>query len=407
MYKTILMFLFVTFSIFAQPVVKGLKTYSTHGNYSLPVVERTYDDKSISSLIIDFDIEAELTPNLEIRFLFCDKNWQPYQRYELENNMYNRDLEIDLKVLHVNFSTTDYHFTGKYPSEDVTFPYAGKWIFEITDKYNRDIVYEYGKFYVVRHLVPMDVEIYDIRMEGNPSSPAILDNAHEVITSFVLPASLVASRVQGIELIKNKLIEFPYTVSTENNTDTRSFTWNGSDDFSFFVSDVHPGNEYRHVDIRDPAKYNESGAKVPFGGADRPRLYRNRVGNKDFNGSFSYSSIYYIPVTFEFIPDNIIKRDIFVTGPFTFWELWPSYKMEKVDGIYTLETELKRGIYDYEYVLGDLDENGNIINPDRYTLEGNFWETDNEYSVFLYYSTPELGGYDEIIGFVKIYSGVK
>ena len=64
---------------------------------------------------------------------------------------------------------------------------------------------------------------------------------------------------------------------------------------------------------------------------------------------------------------------------------------------------LKRGIYDYQYVTGEI--TGNTVEDiDWYTLEGNSWETTNFYYVFLYYNDTDLGGYDHIIGYAKIYS---
>ena len=63
--------------------------------------------------------------------------------------------------------------------------------------------------------------------------------------------------------------------------------------------------------------------------------------------------------------------------------------------------QLKRGVYDYQYVTGKI-VNDRVENIDWEILEGNFWETENEYYIFLYYQTVEKGGYDKIIGYKKI-----
>jgi hypothetical protein len=72
-------------------------------------------------------------------------------------------------------------------------------------------------------------------------------------------------------------------------------------------------------------------------------------------------------------------------------------------GIFSRTIQLKRGIYDYQYVLADY-QNGNISNPDWYILEGNSWETSNEYNIFVYYKEPTNGGYDRIIAHSRIIS---
>jgi hypothetical protein len=51
------------------------------------------------------------------------------------------------------------------------------------------------------------------------------------------------------------------------------------------------------------------------------------------------------------------------------------------------------------------DYNGVIENADWFALEGNSWKTENEYYIFLYYNSDELGEYEEIIGYTKINSG--
>ncbi|HAM10712.1 MAG TPA: hypothetical protein DCP74_10665 [Bacteroidales bacterium] len=71
--------------------------------------------------------------------------------------------------------------------------------------------------------------------------------------------------------------------------------------------------------------------------------------------------------------------------------------------MYTKTIELKRGAYDYQYVVADV-INGVIKNDDWLLLEGNTWETSNVYHVFLYYKDPNYGGYDRIIGYSKIIS---
>jgi hypothetical protein len=73
-------------------------------------------------------------------------------------------------------------------------------------------------------------------------------------------------------------------------------------------------------------------------------------------------------------------------------------------GLMNITIQLKRGVYDYQYVTGDV-INNKVENIEWEILEGNFWETQNDYFIFLYYRTEEKGGYDKIIGYKKIKSG--
>jgi len=77
--------------------------------------------------------------------------------------------------------------------------------------------------------------------------------------------------------------------------------------------------------------------------------------------------------------------------------------MKERNGLYTKQIRLKRGVYDYQYVVS---ENLTIDSeaPGWYILEGNFWETDNQYLILLYYNETAKGGYDRVIGYTLINS---
>jgi hypothetical protein len=114
----------------------------------------------------------------------------------------------------------------------------------------------------------------------------------------------------------------------------------------------------------------------------------------------------YLDVTFSIRPPEENFGDIFLVGAFNNWEVLPEYRMENQRGVYTKTVKLKRGVYDYQYVAADL-SGGKITNEDWIILEGNYWETNNNYFIFIYYNDPNYGGYDRIIGFTQINSSEK
>jgi len=114
----------------------------------------------------------------------------------------------------------------------------------------------------------------------------------------------------------------------------------------------------------------------------------------------------YMDVEFRLrLPDNYYEN-VFLVGAFNNWEILPDYKMNDDAGLFTKTIELKRGVYDYQYVTADINDDY-IENVSWIELEGNDWNTENEYYLFLYYDSPEIGGYDKIIGFTKINSGLR
>ena len=73
-------------------------------------------------------------------------------------------------------------------------------------------------------------------------------------------------------------------------------------------------------------------------------------------------------------------------------------KYNEQDQIYETSFKFKQGFYNYKYVVLRSD---NTI--DEGAISGNFWQTENNYKVLIYYR--DLGArYDRIIGFGEVSS---
>ena len=62
---------------------------------------------------------------------------------------------------------------------------------------------------------------------------------------------------------------------------------------------------------------------------------------------------------------------------------------------------LKQGYYSYNFVTKD--ERNRQAKPDFSLTEGNYWETENDYTILFYYRSFS-GRYDELIGISSINS---
>ena len=79
------------------------------------------------------------------------------------------------------------------------------------------------------------------------------------------------------------------------------------------------------------------------------------------------------------------------------------YKMKfnTEKGIYETSLFLKQGYYDYCYVSIDATSNKRI--PIFNFTEGNYWESENEYTILVYYR-PLAGRADELVGYTRVNS---
>jgi len=389
--------------LYAQPdvTVKSLLAYPDENVTELPVITG-------GKLTIEFDIEAEYVPQLSIVFRFCDKNWNPTGNLFLANNGYNIYTDLDYSVLPVSVKEARYHFTASFPDKRgmISFPFSGKWKFFITGAYDTSRVYASGKFVVIKGELPMNVSLTKEKLEGGTYFPTELAYVFNITADFNLPEKFYPSFVDHMEIIENHKTDYPYIVDRISNTNQRQFYWNGDRKFTFTIRDIRPGNEYRQTDIRDYNKFTGETVKAQFDGLEYSRFFKE--GSPDLNGGeilLNYKNDYatYKKVAFSIRPPNDIYNDVFLVGAFNNWEVTPEYKMVQAGGIYSITTILKRGIYDYQYVTGEISGNS-VKDIDWYTLEGNDWATANYYYVFLYYNDQDLGGYDHIIGYAKIYS---
>jgi hypothetical protein len=174
------------------------------------------------------------------------------------------------------------------------------------------------------------------------------------------------------------------------------------------------GNEFRPLDIRD-IRYKGIGVRsFSFDSIYHAHLYPDDDHSytsynfyTDQNGSYTITDrnngdastiADYVMAHFSLSPtytdDN--GKDIYVFGGLTNWKLDKRFKMtfNKRFG-FQCEALLKQGFYDYQYVK----VTDGKIDPSEF--EGNHWETENNYTIFVYYHPPNVYG-DLLAGVLRL-----
>jgi hypothetical protein len=382
--------------------VKSINAYTTDNQTSLPVLDGG------NKLVIEFDVQGDFIPNMNVVFRFCDYGWAPTKNLFLLNQQYSTAYFIDFEELPIMVvDDARYHHKSTYPDErdQVNFPFAGKWRFYLTDTQDSSIVYATGKFYVVKNVINMDVKLKRDELEDKSYWPVELAKSINITADFYLPNEFYPSFVDRIEIIENQKISDPIEINRNSNTLFRFYKWDANRSFTFTARDIPAGNEFRQVDLRNHNLFSTKDVRAQLDGLEYSRFFLNPV-IKDLNGGKIYSDYKdefstYLNVTFSIRPPEEIFNDIFLVGAFNDWELSNDYKMNEENGIYSITIPLKRGIYDYQYVVADV-LNNEILNPDWVVLEGNTWLNSKEYDVFLFYNEQDKGGYERIIGYQRL-----
>ena len=192
-----------------------------------------------------------------------------------------------------------------------------------------------------------------------------------------------------------------------------SLEYNTENNFVFAA-----GKEWRWLDLRSFRLQSERVAKADYSNKDT-KIYvkpdidlssQRYVYYQDLNGLYqvtTYESINpywqgdFATVQFSFAtPDRAPYngKDLYLFGQLTDYKLNESSKMQfNTDkGMYEGTQFLKQGYYSYGYML--VDQNDPAI---RTELEGNYWETENSYTILVYYKSFTDQS-DQLIGIGKL-----
>ncbi len=181
------------------------------------------------------------------------------------------------------------------------------------------------------------------------------------------------------------------------------------------------GREWRWLDLRsfrlqsdrvETAKYNPNSTDV-FVKPDLDRSSQRLVFYRDNDGMYyndvseSVNPLWqadYANVHFSFVPSGnqpLVNKDVYLFGELTNYGMDENAKMvyNASKGVYETTLFLKQGYYNYTYVTIDKTD----PKPSYEFTEGNFWDTENGYTILVYYRS--IGGRaDELIGITRINS---
>ncbi|MDG2052781.1 MAG: DUF5103 domain-containing protein [Flavobacteriaceae bacterium] len=297
------------------------------------------------------------------------------------------------------------HYTLKIPNRDTRkLTKSGNYMISIFDD-NGEIVFS-RKFMIVENIVSVptfikrarDIKIIKTKqvVQFVIDSPNLqITNPDETIKTLILQNSNLNNPITNLKpqyTIGSQLI---YRYDKEASFD-------GGNEFLYFDNkDIRAGtSSIRRINLTDI--YNN------FLYTNGARFKRPYTYNPDINGNYQvrvlnannniaieadYARVYFTLQYFEEIAD----KEIHVYGNFNNWTIDESTYMEydSFSDTYINNRLFKQGFYNYKFVLVNRD--GTI---DEGAISGNFWQTENEYTVLVYFK--DLGArYDRIIGMGK------
>ena len=170
------------------------------------------------------------------------------------------------------------------------------------------------------------------------------------------------------------------------------------------------GNEFRFFDLRSIRFPGQNVARVDLQKAepwayimlDKPRGHQRYAEYNDLNGGYSIENLDqgnaqagadYLNTTFTLSAEQPLAGEVYITGNLTDWNLnaFNRMKYDPDRRVYQKQMLLKQGWYDYQYLVKADTLSKNYI-------EGDYFETENMYEIFVYYRPLEFQA-DQLVGY--------
>lgn len=373
---------------------------------SYPVIMLHSSDK----VTLQFDDLLGKNRDYQYTIVYCDANWQPSALLKTE---FLDGLFTDY-LTGFSFSTNTYknytHYRLDFPNANMKPKLSGNYILKIfIDNEKNPVITR--RLYVYEPITTPSAQI------GRPNFTKYIDRKQQVNFSVNIEGAKITDPYRDIKVVvkQNWRSDNEIRDLRPRFVQDRQLIYNYDEENLF-----DGGNEFRPFDIRDK-NFKGMGVRfytfdslynaVLFPDDDRSystyTAFQDQDGNyiiSNRNGQANHTDGDYFWVYFQIksaYKDD--KQEVYVFGGLTNWQLDPRFKMQynSRDGVYECRVLLKQGYYDYQYVT--VDANGKI---DATTLEGSHWETENNYTIFVYQRPPGQN-YDKLIGYGRFNSIVK
>ena len=411
-FVVLLLYLIVAQKTYAQstydnnvfdPGVKTVELYNTAKQGSFPI----FNLNSSETVTLAFDDLAGGSRNFNYTLEHCDENWNPS---DLTSAEYLKGFAED-KIANFSYSTATTqkytHYSLKLPNENIAPKISGNYIIKVYEDGDQSKMILTRKLYVIAPQITIEASVV----------PSV--NAQQTNQKINFTLNYGALKVESPSgEIHTLVMQNGVTETLQANTDPASIKGNQLvyDDVS--TNDFLGGNEFRHFDTRslkvktDRILHISQDSDTVVLLTDPDRSKQPYTFEYDLNGNFyvlnqdgddPHVDADYCYVIFS-LSTNRSPDDgtPYILGQFNNFKVDETSKMyfNPKTGKYVQSQFLKQGVYDYKYIWVSFDK------PDYSAFEGSHFETENDYSVLVYYQ-PAGAKYQSLAGYKELNSNRK
>lgn len=353
-------------------------------------------------IAVSFDEIGDDWSRLQFRLLHCNADWQPSRLIEAEYIDGFNFADIDDYAFSSNTFTNyvNYHFT--IPAEGTRLLASGNYVAEVFPQDDPDDVVLRLRFQVTEDSAVVSGRATPRTDRGFNSEwqqvELAVDAGNKQINPYTdILVSVTQNRRPDTEVIvKNPLRVEGGRMIFEHNWD---LIFPASNEYRRFetVREDYPGMNVDHVGFE--GRSYQAWLNKDESRAERSYSYDQTQGGRFLPDAYTATDADtgadYVDVHFTLDFPQLMNGEIYVNGDFTTNAYDERYRMkyDAASGLYTLTLPLKQGSYNYQYVaVKDGEKRGNAS-----LIEGDKYETQNEYNVSVYYRSP-TGRADRLIG---------
>ena len=340
--------------------------------------------------------------NYYFEIVHCDYNWNPT---DIPKTDYIKGFDGQRILGYENSINTLQiytHYKLPIPNQFMQLRISGNYVLKILDE-SKEIILS-RKFILYEDLVTIPMQIKRARVAN------YLEFKHNIDFSIKSLSIIFQNPLKNIKvaLFQNgqlnnaiKNIAPQYTIGNDlvYKYDSETQFWAGNEFLYFDNSNIRAaGNAIARIDSANGI-YNS----YLFTNTGRKNLQYTLF--PDVNGNYAIRSLNsiqneieadYAWVYFSLLaPSDLKNKSIYVTGMFNNYSLSPESKMDfnTEKNIFEKAILIKQGFTNFQYQVAD--EKGNI--DGEHAVDGNFWQTENDYTVLVYYRENN-DRYQKVIG---------
>ncbi|HEU0137734.1 MAG TPA: DUF5103 domain-containing protein [Flavobacterium sp.] len=387
----------------AQPVSEVAPPYNIK---TVSFVQNSQNAVAIFSLNDGFQLQFDDLFGNEANYYYeivhCDYDWRPSQLVKSEYLQGFDNVRIQSYTNSFNTLQVYSHYSLSLPNRQTQLRVSGNYIIRILDE-NKDVVFS-RKFILYEDLVSVPLQVKRAR------NLSVINHMHNLDFSIKSPNIQFQNAPKNVRvmLLQNGILNTAITNIKPQYTIGNDLIYKYDTETQFWA-----GNEFLYFENKDIRAAGNNVFRVDAGGdVYNSHLYTNEArANKlyslypDINGNFVVNNINaqnnsveadYAWVFFSLsAPAYYGKKDIYINGMFNNYVIGAENKMDYNAelGKYEKAIMIKQGFTNYRYVVADAAGR----TDDENAIDGNFYQTENNYFVIVYYRENNQR-YDRVIG---------